>query len=499
MRNHVTPFVLIAGISVFSLAALVTFAVVVSQFEDQTPVQTMPILAEATMPDGTILALNAVTYGTHHRMEVLVARQHFDPFESPWRRRSLDAHTSRDGIVIWLSRRDPRNNRYLDFDWWSHCEVKDSFGQTITDKDARRHTVSNRGHSGTGGHRPLAPDTSSHTGSNRVLVVHSELPQFRSGAMATLDVFNADGDKVASLPMSNPTPQPTAEWEPESLPATKPTKKESDGELEVVLNSVRSVLHKSKRNGEEFERARFEARFEARIDGTRSNDWSVYLRSVEDVLGNEGQTWDMKLSLHEPAWRLNVAAHRRDTAEFAASEIMKLDPITLQKPGKIDLKPTRASDGVSTAEIRAVAAAGSTSYTLSAPPRINTSFSSGHQLQIGQKQHRRVQCKVKWEQRNGRASVTVDCELPHVLLYVDPGLSEHRVTVRASDDQNRPVRTHVRNHTGNNHFCFLEVEPDARQVQLEVIVHEPQHFEFFVKPPEPAWPEKKTPQRRGTS
>lgn len=490
MKRHLTPFTLVAGMAMLSFGVMVTFVLAVSQFEDNKAMQAIPVIAESVMPDGTVLALNAVTYGTHHQMDVLVNRRRFDPFESPWRWRRLDHHTSRDNVVVWMSRRDPTSGRFLEMDWWLRSEVTDSFGQKHVDREARWESVSSHGNSSSSGHRPFKRDTSSHGGSDRVLVVSSVLPKFRSSSLVDLDVFNAEGDKVATFQMPNTAPQPTTEWEPEQLPAAR-----KDGEIEVVLNSVRSINQKAKRNGVEYVRARFEPKLEVRIDGESTKDWAVQMRGFEDILGNEGQSWDVQLSPKEPAWRVDVEAYRRDHAKFDASEIMTFEPVKLQGKGRFDLKQKSVANASTTADVQAVAGPGSVAYSLTAPNKHNTSYRGGHSVSVGEGKNRRsIECQINWRQRNGRATVEVESELPHVLLDVDSQVSNHRVTIRAVDDQGRPVKTHTRNHYNNARFCFLELEPDAREVQLEVIAHEPRRFEFFVKPPTPEWPPQRNPR-----
>ncbi|MDA1163684.1 MAG: hypothetical protein O3B13_11335 [Planctomycetota bacterium] len=485
MKKHMTPFILIVGLATLSLAASLAFALIVGQLEDQSPVQAVPVLAEAIMPDGTILALNAVTFGTSHSLDVLILRNHFDPFESPWRQQTVSHHTGQDRIVIWLSRRHPRDGKYLDFDWWSHCAVTDSLGQTLQDTDARRFAVSSNGNESNAGDRPFPPRISSHGGANGIQVVSSTLQKFRSASTVTLDVYNAAGDKVASLPMPNPTPQPTVEWKPETLPASR-----TDGELEVVLQSVRAIIHKGKQDGQEVETSRFDAVLEPRIDGVVSRQWYAHMTRFEDVFENEGNSWNTNLSFKEPAWRVEVAAFRHDNADFEPAEIMTLAPRELAKPGKFDLKTTDAANTVSTAQIRAVVGPGKTAYVLNAPARHSSSSSSNGQLQIGEKRQNRISCDVRYEQKNGRGTVSVDCELPHVLLTMESSLAHSSTTLRVIDDQGRTVRTHRRNTGSAGSFIFMETEPDARTVQFEVIVQEPKVFEFFVKPPVPEWPKK---------
>lgn len=463
-----------------SLVVCCGFVLIVSQFEDQKPIQALPVLSESTMPDGTILTLNAVTIGNNHQVDVLVLRHHFDPFESPWRMQTVDCSTYPERVVTWLSRRDPKSGRYLDFQWWSHCEVTDSKGEVLSDSDPRRYVVSRNGHSSGGGSRPFGPDTSSVSRQHGVRVVSSVFQKFRSSPMTTLNVFNVDGDKVATLAMPNPTPQPTVEWEPETLPATK-----RDGDLEVVLKSVRNVRHKYKNNGKDVERVQFEVDLETRLNGTPTRDWYANMRKHEDIFGNDGNAYRSSLSIGEPAWRVEVSAYRHDNVEFDPSEIIAMEPRELQQPGKFDTTMTEAQNVDSTIQILAVAGPGETTYLLPASGRYNSTSSRSNPIRTGPKNRQRIDCSTRFEQRDGQCTSTVECELPHVVINMSTVLSSYTTTIRVTDDQGRKVRTHLRNAVGEHRYCFLEIEADARTVQFDVILHEPKVFEFYVKPPTP--------------
>lgn len=485
MRKHITPFLLIAGVSMLSLIVCCGFVLIVGYFEDQKPIRALPVLSEATMPDGTILALNAVTIGTNHDVEVLVLRHHFDPFQSPWRRQNVNRSTYPEQVVTWLSRRDPKSGRYLDFEWWSHSEVTNSAGHAIRDSSATRHVVSRNGHSSRGGDRPFATDTSSISLKHGVRVVSGAFRKFRSSPMTTLNVFNTAGDKVASLAMPNPTPQPAIEWEPETLPVSK-----TDGDLEVVLKSVRNVRQKYQNNGKEKERVQFEIDLETRLNGSPTRDWYAHMRSHEDIFGNDGNSYRSNLSIAEPAWHVEVSAYRHDNFEFEPSEILSLEPRELQQSDKFDLTVTEARNADSTTQIVAVAGPGKTAYLLPTTMTHNSTSRRNGSLRIGPKNRKRIECSTTFEQRDGQCTSTVECELPHIVIKLDTTLSSYKTTLRVTDDQGRMVRTHARSAVNHYNYYFLEIEPDARTVQFDVIVHEPKLFEFYVKPPIPEWPKK---------
>jgi len=485
MRKHLTPFTLIAGLTMLSFGVLLTLVLVVSRFEDTRSIQAIPVLAETRMPDGSILALNAVTSGSHHQLEVMVNRRRFDPFQSPWRWRRLNHHAAHDEVVVWLSRRDPQTGEFLDFQWWLRSEVTDAHGQKYRDSNARRQIISSRSSRGHSGTRPFDPARPSRHTADSVLVVSSTLPKFRSGKVVDLDIYNTDGDKVATLPMPNPTPQPAKEWEPEELPALR-----TDGELEVVLQDVRLTGRYVIRNGEQIAQARLDSELEASIDGTPTRHWNVYVRNFEDIMGNQGETWDVQLSTKEPAWKLEVQAYRRESAEFDPSEIIRFEGLTIPEHGKVDSLAKSASNAVVSVVVRAVAGGGKTKYVLSAPGSHSRSYNSGATLMAGKKNRRRVPCQIEWEERDGRITSHVDCELPHLVLDIDSHLRDHRVTLRVVDDEGQKVETHKR-HAGNARIFFLEAQPGIRSIRLEVIVHEPREFEFFVKPPEPEQPNQR--------
>ena len=116
MLRQFSPLTLIALLAVVSLLLMSTVLTIVGNVETDSLINQIEVVAETTMEDGSILVVNKVTYGTSHQLDVLVPRTYMGPSESPFRRQTPDMHTSKDSVVIWMSRQDEKSGRFLDFE-----------------------------------------------------------------------------------------------------------------------------------------------------------------------------------------------------------------------------------------------------------------------------------------------------------------------------------------------------------------------------------------------
>jgi len=496
MLRQFSPLTLIALLAVVSLLAMSTVLTIVGNVETDSLIKQIDVVAETTMEDGSILVVNKVSYGTSHQLDVLVPRSSIDPFESPFRRQTPDTHTSENSVVIWMTRQDAKSGRYLHFDWWSHSTIADKSGYEHRDDDARRFVYSGRGSSSGGGNRPFSEDDSRHISDpSRILLVCSEFPVFRSDGPAVLKIYGVEGNELASVEIPNPVPQPTTEWTPEELPITR-----QNGDLELTLNhfnTKRDIRQRHTNNGRidepnvTFDRGKNQ-HWSLTYAGQKTDEWSVTNFNLSDALGNQSRQWQIELSPHEPAWRIEATAYRKETASFNESEIIRFDPIELPREKQV-LKPNLAVvSAAGDATVRLIAGGGKVSYRLTSATGGggNGSTSGSHYSKLGLKaengrQQRHYRYESRRESRGGQDVYNVECELPHVLVEFPTRTGETSLTLRAVDDQDRKVGVHQQSVHGQGTLLMLETHPGATSVRIEAIIQTPLKFEFFIKPPEP--------------
>ena len=196
------------------------------------------VLAEATLPDGTILRLEQVTFGPK---QTLVVQRGSPPLEPAGHQSEPEISASAEfGEVfpqcgIWLTRRDPQTGEPLDLDWLSHCTAVDANGWECTSGFAGRCHWSKG--SPTSPYqetlfRDKSPFAALPPGQYQEIVVGAFLPLFTpKDGRFPLRVYNTQGEVVATFDVPYPTAPPERqELAPVTLPATQ-----SAGDLTVTL------------------------------------------------------------------------------------------------------------------------------------------------------------------------------------------------------------------------------------------------------------------------
>ena len=161
-RSGVRRWLILGCGTVAGLAALlVVLGIAMSRRGTAEPAPT----DTAVLPDGSVVRLEAVTYGKQHRWE-----PEKDPFAwlpgwlwwLPGQRlaRFMEVTTVRDSAVFWITRRDAERPRQtLDMVWWTDYEVLDEHGCRFGD-GAREYRVQGPGggsSSSTGRGSPFSP------------------------------------------------------------------------------------------------------------------------------------------------------------------------------------------------------------------------------------------------------------------------------------------------------------------------------------------------------
>jgi WD40 repeat protein len=487
-ERRFSPWVIILiGTSVAMLAFAVFAAMMIGT--EEPPAQAGLGLASVTMPDGTLLVLEDVTFGQRHQFQIdLPPPPGFSLFPRPTVRQ-IDEYSNGERTMVWFSRRDLATGRFLDFDWWSHSIALDDHGCEVRDDDAGLRSLSHSGGGSTAGTRPLSVRTFGSSPEPQAIIVHSAIRPFRhDGETFTLRLYNFAGDMVGEfdVPDKNPARGTWPVWTPEPLPAEK-----SAGDVSVRLSAVTAGIHVWNRgDGTEEEHVNIQYPTQVLLNGQPTEDWYVQTSQLYDALGNAASNWDCTLCPEESAWRLWMRLLRKETAEFAAHESWTATPIDLpERDTGAFLQETQQVNGVDVAII-AVGGPGSVTYENIA--KRGHSSSSGGSTSGGKTFSIRADSGSVGAADSGAGgnSTRVDCEAPHVALRISGQRPDHDLRLIARDEQGREVKVSGPYNNAEVNFWFLESPADAKQVSLTLIVQEAREVEFFIAPPKVKRPPK---------
>lgn len=442
-------------------------------------------IASARMPDGSILVLEDVTYGTHTFQIELPPMPGFSLF--PARRvETVNSYGTTNGYAIWLSRRDgQRPERYLDFEWWARCVVVDENGWEVEDEYPGLRGIGNGGSTGTSGSRPLSVNSSG-TRYERV-IAHSALPRIRhSGGTFKLRVYNFDDELVAELDVRDPAPSgPIPEWTPSPLPA-----RASDGDLTLQLNNVTSQVYSWQSSHGVEENVNINLATEFLQDGQKTEEWFVSSTLIADALGNESQTYGCRLSPFEPAWKLSVRAFRTSTARFDDKEKWTAAELSLPEAdvGLLISDSAAVGTGPVSVGIMALGGSGAVEYSGLGASGTNSSYGGQAGNESFNIDH---DSPYSYPSPPAASTTRVNCKLPHLVLKIEGMNPNQNLTLTAVDDQGREVKTHGPYGIAEMQFFFFEPPEGAVSVTPTVVVQDGRNFEFLVKPPEIIRPSKR--------
>lgn len=482
---------------------LCVFVGLMAAFEPEIPISTS--LQEVMMPDGTILALEAVTWGKSHEYEIEIPVQGFEFFPSG-RTRRIHHGTSRDQTVLWFSRRDATTGKALDFDWWSHATVVDSHGCEIRDNDneARRHSHHAHGSSGSGGRPFRSLSAQSHGQEFTSIIATSGLPTFRyEGDTFTLRMYDLAGTQVGEFQIKDPNPTKGSYpvWKPEKVPATR-----TNGDLKITLASVGGELNQSERtrNGRKYiqKRTRLTCEFQVVEKGEPTSRWQSRSLMVSDALGNSLNNHDVsQLCPHEEAWKLTTKFYRMEKREnFDESELWTVKDLEIPAANKTQyIRKKEKRLGVEF-ELIAVGGGGKKATYSGLVPKNSGGY--GNSTKIGDVP---LEVQIESDHRTP-GKITVDCKLPHIVLHWTGQSNNHLVAkIDATDDQGRPVELNgpYPGYGGDFPNVYILSRPEKSEVTDPIgkvnftwSVQEAREFEFLVKPPKavPPKPRQRNPR-----
>jgi hypothetical protein len=417
-----------------------------------------------TLPDGTILTLEQVTYGQQHNFYF-----HNNWWTSLWRGlpRSLQRFAPRggnmtststrtNGIVFWMSRFDPKlagaNRGYVNVGTGTHeLQLVDEHGC------AQR----------------LGGYSSSGDGKGKLINAFGLdiFPRRQKSFKLIMRDTSATGPKqiVAEFEVPNPGPTAHPTWKPEGIPQSR-----TNGGLEFVFNRWRTGTYNGQLSAH--------PDYEIREHGVKRTDWASASTEYRDASGNEN--WQ-SLCTNETAWRLETQFRRTAEAQFAPEEIWAVKNLPVLGSNQIIV--TNLSAEVLGVGLKLFAFGGPGSYTFTngvlAPPGtvLPVNFHSTSSSGDGQNSWKRQSAG----NFGGVLAEQFDLKQVRHFLIVDEGIHDNDLSllVRGRDDQGRPIEVGQRGYDNRRAILSLTPKSGAQRMDLEFIINRGRTAEFLVAPP----------------
>jgi hypothetical protein len=283
MKGNRTKVIVAAGIGVFIAIALF-FALVMPQLGK--------LLPSALLPDGRILHIEGVTYGTDHRMGFKSLLENFRPWlpaqvqswVTPTRPRS-EMHLEHPALVVWINATDPATGKYVD------CQ---SVHMEIVGENGDLFQESTSDWFGSPAFWRVGHVFNAYPAEQRVLSVR--ITPWRTNLVVLLDV-------------PNPHLTRPALWSGEPLQQHKRI-----GDLDVALKTlILSTKRVAGRNWESITRY-WTPVWELRRAGKPADGWEAPEWIAEDSTGNRSQI----LGLHQKVARFSATCYPTATNLQAA-------------------------------------------------------------------------------------------------------------------------------------------------------------------------------------
>lgn len=445
------------------------------------------VLAEATLPDGTILRLEEVTFGKSQKYVVQRPSSALSNTLGLFRP-EISAGAEFGEMFpqcgVWLTRRDAKTNEPLDLDWLSHCTAIDADGWECTSGFAGRcHWVQN---SSTTYAETLFRDPSPfeplRPGKYREIVVGAFLPLFRSqDGRFPLKVYNTEGEVVATFDAPYRTDSPTRQdWTPVSLPATQ-----TAGDLTVTLERIEWTRQPPDLAVAEKRLPTWKLNPVVSFNwqGQPSDDWrfiSENIVAVEDGLGNMSYLDRCRLTPHVPAWKLGFLILRKTDGRYEPHEEWDPGAIELPAPGEsrdLDLNGQVAGKA---AKILKVCGPGTHTFTIVEPSCLGAFTPPLAKEGTGWKVSAvHIPGKVEW---------TVESERPFVVWKQQPGqkLTMVNLFARVFDSDGTQIAlddVHDHMYGNNTTISILQSSPAGGAISLKPALTDMRNAYFLISPP----------------
>ncbi len=475
-RRTLNPLFLVIVVPILMLMLLVGVVMLAQKFVTQQGLTE----SEVKLPDGSILKIEALTFGSAHNLSYQIPVMGFGAFTGSGTR-MLSASAGPKQVVVWMSRRHAESRQPLDFEWWQENVVVDAFDEELSDYDLNHgsstvlHQLSAHGHSmNYVNQRPLKCDRTSYT----AWVIASALPVHRSkDDRIRLKVKNTDGKVVAEFNLPHPSPTAFPVWTAESLPRTF-----TSGDLEVTVKDLTTHGHEYRSNDRLTTNYWANATAEFKWKGMPTNEWQQWAH-FKSPLGTTLGTSSIDPTKREKVWRMQLTCSKIATARFDAAETGTIKGLKLQKAEKSANSGLAETINGSTVEVVTIGGSGKQKFDLTST-RLgfgSGSYSSSNGNYVFEK-------SVHWQfesRGGGITNITVDSPFAWILLDRGASSVSKSFYVKVVDDQGREVKSELQGIQNNLSVLYLQPESDAKTVTLDIKVHSPVTFEAYVELPEP--------------
>jgi hypothetical protein len=397
-----------------------------------------------TMPDGTRVQLERVTFGTNHTfpggLPFLSGLRRFVP--SPLRRWfgppiSASFNTTDEILVLWYNRYNSATDTYpapmLDT-----FRVIDEHG-CVFQINQYGGGVNSPGFSVSGAYVPVFPRRQN---------------RFRARAQS-LPVTNIEWI------VENPYVTNPPAWKPEPLPAVR----QSEG-VEFTLERLRGHFYA---NG-----SWFETKFKITEDGADHTDWYKPRVTYVDATGNRSE---FRLCPYEPAWKLEVDFYKSHKAPFPEDALWRVPNVNVPASGEVLMLDQQTN--IAGISIKLIALCGSGDFRFAGGVCVasnawsptwqgeSSSYSSGV---------------------TGKPEVTFRQKQPSLLLEIDGLKRREDFLIRFRDDHEHSFAADFSGSAGKSYRYTLNIPKEMRDswpVNMEFIPQKPVHLEYMAEPPRP--------------
>jgi hypothetical protein len=389
------------------------------------------------LPDGTVVTIEAMTYGERHRFEQgrlwrKLRRVLPPPLQGALPTGvSMTQITKADTLVVWLTCHDPATGKFIGAPW---TEV------ALADEHGCRFASSGGGTAWSGGRQ-----------------VHGfQFTAFPRRARAfKLLGSSAEKKVLAELSVPNPWFKDYPHWTPEPLPATR-----TNGDLVVTLQEVRLAGSSPA------------AVFD--ITGARpGSDWTWEKALWSDATGNRHEH---ALCTNESAWKAEATFIRLARAAFAPEETWPITNVVFPAAGT--LRPLALTNRVQGVAVQGIGVAGAGEYSFT-----NGVFVAG--VPVERDTSYGVNTSTTTSGGMSVLTLKMRAAAPLVLLAVQGQEPDQRVQVRTRDAKGRlHEATGTLNSGTMRGFHFASLAGNA-PCDVEILVQRVRTVAFLVAPPRP--------------
>jgi hypothetical protein len=426
------------------------------------------------LPDGTVLRLEALTFGTKHHFEPgllhLASLRQRLPF-LPWTP-EFDETTPTPVLRFWVTRRPATGGQNLGFEWWTYYSAVDEHGCRFDGDVVLSMVTASPNGSGSSSTRSggrLSPPSPS----DRAVVGYGTLQPFpRRGSAMKLWLYGVGGKRVAEFQLPNPAPGPYPVWKPLPLPQTV-----RDGDLAITLTRIVTRQMPISIEGAIIPTGSADATHRFAWRGRPCPFWEAADPEITDATGNVCRLYRCSLCPYESAWKLRARFFRTDRAPFAPAEVWTLRgvPVPAEEAAR-RLSGARSIQGRQI-ELLAIAGAGAFTYRNGVP--------TAHPSPEARSMRGMPGASVGSGTTNGVTTTEFTSGQPHLALRMASLPEDWRLTVWAVDDRGRRVASQGGGISGDEHYLNFDIHPGAKRLDLTLALQRARRAEFLIKPPPP--------------